>query len=158
MNDEIVPENNPSEDFETSYADSLGACATAAAKSALLALITGEFVDPVGIILPEGDVPYFQLSYESIGEYYATAGIAWHEIGQEEARELTVISTVFPAPPGSGIIFQAGDGITENDIDPLTRQLTISICEELCNEHQLPTDLAITISVPERSQASSPRG
>lgn len=155
MNDEIAPENNPSEDFETSYADSLGARATAAAKSALLALITGEFVDPVGIILPEGDVPYFQLSYESIGEYYATAGIVWHEISQEQAVELTVISTVFPAPPGSGIMFQPGDGMTETDIDPLTRQLTTSICEEICNEHQLPTDLLITISVPERGQASS---
>lgn len=158
MNDEIAPENNPSEDFETCYADSLGARATAAAKSALLALITGEFVDPVGIILPEGDVPYFQLSYESIGEYYATAGIAWHETNEEEAAELTVISTVFPAPPGSGIMFQTGDGVTETDIDPLTRQLTIRICEEICSEHQLPTDLVITISVPERSQTASPTG
>ncbi|WP_319864186.1 cobalt-precorrin-5B (C(1))-methyltransferase, partial [Providencia rettgeri] len=52
-----------------------GACATAATKAALIALITGEFPDPVAIILPKGEVPHFPLALESIGDGYAIAGI-----------------------------------------------------------------------------------
>jgi len=38
-----------------------GACAAAAAKAAYTALLTGEFPDPVEILLPKGDRPSFAL-------------------------------------------------------------------------------------------------
>ena len=48
-----------------------GACATAATKSALSALLTNEFIDPVEITLPKGDTPSFALAYEKMGDTYA---------------------------------------------------------------------------------------
>src|SRR5579862_6634956 len=39
-----------------------GACATAAAKAAYTALLTGEFPDPVTITLPRGETPAFALA------------------------------------------------------------------------------------------------
>ncbi|MHC5308089.1 cobalt-precorrin-5B (C(1))-methyltransferase [Bartonella sp. LJL80] len=138
-----------------------GACATAATKAALTALITGEFPDPVGIILPKGDVPYFQLALESLGEGYAIAGII-KDAGDDPdvTHGATIISTVHPAPPDSGIIFRAGEGVGtvtkaglplavgEPAINPVPRQMMRAICEEICAEYGLPADLVITISVP----------
>ncbi|MDZ7599958.1 MAG: cobalt-precorrin-5B (C(1))-methyltransferase, partial [Hoeflea sp.] len=52
-----------------------GACATAATKAALTALITGEFPDPVDITLPNGEQPAFALARESLAGLNAMAGI-----------------------------------------------------------------------------------
>lgn len=143
-------------------------CATAATKSALTALITGEFIDPVGIILPEGDVPFFPLVLESLGEGYAMAAIA-KEAGEEPdaADGATIIATVFPAPPATGIIFQAGDGVGtisatdltlpqgEAAITPETRKMMSDICEEICARYELPADLVILISVPDGEEIAA---
>lgn len=139
-----------------------GACATAATKAALLALITGEFPDPVAIILPKGEVPHFQLAIESIGEGYAMAGIV-KDAGDDPdvTHGATIISTVFPAPPGSGIQFAAGEGVGtvtlpglpippgQAAINPVPREMMTKICEEICAEYDLPADLLIAISVPD---------
>lgn len=139
-----------------------GACATAATKAALLALITGEFPDPVAIILPKGEVPHFQLAIESIGEGYAMAGIV-KDAGDDPdvTHGATIISTVFPAPPGSGIQFAAGEGVGtvtlpglpippgQAAINPVPREMMTKICEEICAEYDLPADLLVVISVPE---------
>jgi cobalt-precorrin-5B (C1)-methyltransferase len=139
-----------------------GACATAATKAALLALITGEFPDPVAIILPKGEVPHFQLAIESIGEGYAMAGIV-KDAGDDPdvTHGATIISTVFPAPPGSGIQFAAGEGVGtvtlpglpispgEAAINPVPRDMMTKVCAEICAEYGLPADLLIAISVPE---------
>ena len=45
-----------------------GACATAATKAALTALVTGHFPDPVEITLPKGQVVAFALALEKKGE------------------------------------------------------------------------------------------
>lgn len=165
MNDEIdTSKENP----ETKGRQTLkrgwttGACATAATKSALTALITGEFIDPVGIILPKGEVPFFPLAYEGLGEGYAMAGIV-KDAGDDPdvTHGATIISTVFPAPPGTGIIFRAGEGVGtvtrpglpippgEAAINPMPRRMMTEICEEICAKYGLPADLVITISVPE---------
>ncbi|MBV2143845.1 cobalt-precorrin-5B (C(1))-methyltransferase [Falsochrobactrum sp. TDYN1] len=150
MNDETLPENKTSTETPE---EAIGTYATAAAKAALTALITGNFPDPVGIILPDGEVPYFQLAYEGLGEGYAMAGIIRHEDHMQDepgdSEGTTIISTVFPAPPGSGIIFQAGEGVDETALDPLSRRLTMEICEHICAEYDLPADLVVTISIPQ---------
>ncbi|PRD45083.1 cobalt-precorrin-5B (C(1))-methyltransferase [Phyllobacterium phragmitis] len=139
-----------------------GACATAATKAALTALITGEFPDPVGIILPKGEVPFFPLALEGLGEGYAMAAIV-KDAGDDPdvTHGATIISTVFPAEPGSGIIFAAGEGVGtvtlpglpiqpgEAAINPVPRAMMCAICEEICAEYDLPADLVITISVPD---------
>ena len=52
-----------------------GACATAATKSALGALLGAGFADPVTITLPGGQQPGFTLAHEATGEGFAEAGI-----------------------------------------------------------------------------------
>ena len=44
-----------------------GACATAAAKAAFAALLTGEFPDPVEVTLPRGERPSFALALDAPG-------------------------------------------------------------------------------------------
>jgi cobalt-precorrin-5B (C1)-methyltransferase len=52
-----------------------GACATAATKAALTALVTGRFPDPVEIILPKGQVVAFPLALEELAGGWARVGI-----------------------------------------------------------------------------------
>ena len=52
-----------------------GACATAATKSALAALLGRGFEDPVSITLPGGQQPAFALAHEARGDGWAEAGI-----------------------------------------------------------------------------------
>src|SRR5262249_999171 len=52
-----------------------GACATAAARAAYEALLTGRFPDPVTIRLPQGQRPSFPLATTSLDTGAATAGI-----------------------------------------------------------------------------------
>ena len=89
-----------------------GACATAATKAALTALLTGEFPDPVTIRLPKGEEPSFPLAFEARGEAYATAGVV-KDAGDDPdvTHGVTVISTVRALPPESGIRFAAGEGV-----------------------------------------------
>ncbi len=138
-----------------------GACATAATKAALTALITGEFPDPVSIRLPRGEEPAFALAFESLGEGYATAGIV-KDAGDDPdvTHGATVIATVRPLPPGNGIRFVAGDGVGtvtkpglplgvgEPAINPVPRQMMTREVEMLCAEYGLPADLEITVSIP----------
>ena len=138
-----------------------GACATAATKAALTALITGEFPDPVAILLPKGDAPHFALCYEGMNEAGAFAGIV-KDAGDDPdvTHGATIIAQVIPLPPGSGIQFRAGDGVGtvtmpglpiepgEAAINPVPRQMMREVVMDLCYEHGLPADLGITISIP----------
>ena len=139
-----------------------GACATAATKAALIALITGEFPDPVAILLPKGDAPHFPLCYEAINEGGAFAGIV-KDAGDDPdvTHGATIISNVIPLPPGSGIVFAAGHGVGtvtkpglpiepgEAAINPVPRKMMTEIAQQICEEHGLPADLLITISIPD---------
>lgn len=138
-----------------------GACATAATKAALLALITGEFPDPVAILLPKGDAPHFPLCYEAINDFGAFAGIV-KDAGDDPdvTHGATIISRVVPLPEGSGIVFCAGEGVGtvtkpglpievgEAAINPVPRKMMIEIIEEICSNHNLPADVQVTISIP----------
>ena len=138
-----------------------GACATAATKAALIALITGEFPDPVAILLPKGDAPHFALCYETINQTGAVAGIV-KDAGDDPdvTHGATIISTVRPLPIGSGIVFKAGEGvgtvtraglpieIGEPAINPVPRKMMWEVVNEICAAHDLPTDIEITITVP----------
>lgn len=139
-----------------------GACATAATKAALTALITGDFPDPVAILLPKGDVPHFSLAIESLGDGYAVAGII-KDAGDDPdvTHGAMVISSVRPMPPDSGIVFKAGEGVgivTKNGlpipkgepaINPVPRKMMTDIVEEICGSYGLPADLEIRISIPD---------
>ncbi len=138
-----------------------GACATAATKAALTALITGEFPDPVEITLPRGETPAFPLAFETLGDGYAMAGIV-KDAGDDPdvTHGATVIAAVRPLPPESGIRFRAGEGVGtvtkpglpvevgEPAINPVPRSMMMAEALALCEEAGLPADLEITISIP----------
>lgn len=139
-----------------------GACATAAAKSALTALITGTFPDPVTITLPKGEQPSFPLAFETLADGYASAGIV-KDAGDDPdvTHGATIIATVRLMRPGFGIRFVAGAGVGtvtlaglpipvgEPAINPVPRQMMQEVVTTICSEHGLPPDVEITISIPE---------
>lgn len=136
-----------------------GACATAATKSALHALIKGDFLDPVEIILPKGDKPSFALTQEEAGEGYASASIIKDAGDDPDVTHLAVITSTVRRSKG-GIIFQAGDGVGtvtkaglpinvgEAAINPVPRKLMTEVIEAFCTEQDIPANFEITISVP----------
>ena len=138
-----------------------GACATAAVKSALNALLAGEFIDPVPIVLPKGDTPSFALAYEEKGEGFARCGIV-KDAGDDPdvTHGATIIASVEKARAGSGISFHAGEGVGtvtraglpipvgEAAINPVPRKLMTEVVESLCRQHETIPDIRITISVP----------
>jgi len=153
-------EPQPKKQLRTGW--TTGACAAAATKAALTALITGEFPDPVSIILPKGEVPCFQLEIASFGKGYTTAGIV-KDAGDDPdvTHSATIIATVYPAQPGKGVVFQAGEGVGtvtraglpippgEAAINPVPRMMMQDIVKEICGQYGLPADVVITIAVPD---------
>src|SRR6516165_8926016 len=89
-----------------------GACAAAAAKAAYAALLTGEFPDPVDLLLPKGDRPSFALARQALERDQATAGIV-KDAGDDPdvTHGALILSTVRLLPTGAGIVFRAGEGV-----------------------------------------------
>ncbi|MEM7465198.1 MAG: cobalt-precorrin-5B (C(1))-methyltransferase, partial [Pseudomonadota bacterium] len=152
--------DKPSSDLRKGW--TTGACATAATKSALTALFTGEFPDPVTITLPKGEQPAFALEIEKLDADTASAGIV-KDAGDDPdvTHGATIISTVRTGEPGSGITFLAGEGVGtvtkaglpiapgEPAINPIPRAMMTDVVTELCNNFDQPSDIEITISVPD---------
>ncbi|MGV8936876.1 MAG: cobalt-precorrin-5B (C(1))-methyltransferase [Allorhizobium sp.] len=138
-----------------------GACATAATKAALTALITREFPDPVSIRLPRGEEPAFALAFEQLGQDFATAGIV-KDAGDDPdvTHGATILATVRRLAPGNGIRFAAGDGVGmvtkaglpigvgQPAINPVPRAMMTEVVEALCATHGIATDIEITIAIP----------
>jgi cobalt-precorrin-5B (C1)-methyltransferase len=89
-----------------------GTCATAAAKAAYTALLTGEFPDPVEVTLPRGERVSFALAVVRKDADSATAGIV-KDAGDDPdvTHGALVLATVRAAAPGSGVTFRAGAGV-----------------------------------------------
>lgn len=89
-----------------------GACATAAARAAYAALLTGRFPDPVSIRLPRGQAPSFPLALAELGEGVARAGIIKDAGDDPDVTDgALIIAELAWAAPGSGIQFRAGAGV-----------------------------------------------
>lgn len=138
-----------------------GACATAATKAALTALLTGDFPDPVTITLPKGETPAFPLCTEKLAKNFAQVGIV-KDAGDDPdvTHGATIISHVARGQKGTGIIFKAGKGvgtvtkaglpigIGQAAINPIPRKLMTAEVEYLCADNNIAPDFEITISVP----------
>jgi cobalt-precorrin-5B (C1)-methyltransferase len=119
-----------------------GACATAATKAALTALVSGRFPDPVTITLPKGQNVSFALAVEELGDGWARAGIV-KDAGDDPdvTHGATVIATLRRLP--SGVIFRAGQGVGmvtkpglplavgEPAINPVPRAMMTAVVEEI---------------------------
>src|SRR5215831_6803195 len=83
-----------------------GACAAAAAKAAYTALLTGEFLDPVEILLPKGERPSFALAHRELESGYAAAGIV-KDAGDDPdvTHGALIVTRIALLPKGSGVVF-----------------------------------------------------
>jgi cobalt-precorrin-5B (C1)-methyltransferase len=136
-----------------------GACATAAAKAAYAALLTGEFSDPVVIRLPKGEMPSFPLALKERREDWARAGIV-KDAGDDPdvTHGALVIATVRRG--GKGVRLRAGEGIGtvtrpglpvppgEPAINPAPREMILSVIAALAAEHGIAADVEVEFSIP----------
>jgi cobalt-precorrin-5B (C1)-methyltransferase len=135
-----------------------GACAAAAAKAAFTALLTGDFPDPVEIILPRDQRVAFALAENGWRGEAAMAAIV-KDAGDDPdvTHGALVRATVSRAPPGSGITFRAGEGVGtvtrpglpippgEPAINPMPRQM---IRDALAAANGSAADAVVEISIP----------
>ncbi|WP_024349422.1 cobalt-precorrin-5B (C(1))-methyltransferase [Aurantimonas coralicida] len=137
-----------------------GACATAATKAALTALLTGDFPDPVTITLPKGETPAFALNRTELTDDRAVAAIIKDAGDDPDVTHLAeIVATLRFGAPGSGIVFRAGPGVGtvtreglpiavgEAAINPVPRQMMRDVVAALCGEHGRSADVEITLSV-----------
>jgi cobalt-precorrin-5B (C1)-methyltransferase len=138
-----------------------GTCATAAARAAFEALHTGEFPDPVAILLPGGERPEFALATQALEADYATAGVV-KDAGDDPdvTHGALVVARVRRGAPGSGVVFRAGPGIGtvtrpglpippgEPAINPVPRAMMRTAVAEAAAALGVPGDADIEISIP----------
>ncbi len=142
-----------------------GACATAATTAAYTALLTGGFPDPVTITLPKGQTPSFALTAESLTADAAMAAVVKDAGDDPDVTHGAVIrSTVRLLPPGSGVVFRAGEGVGtvtlpglplevgEPAINPVPRQLMREHVAEVAAAHGAPGDVEITLSIDDGAE------
>ncbi|MEU9857005.1 cobalt-precorrin-5B (C(1))-methyltransferase [Streptomyces sp. NPDC047974] len=142
-----------------------GACATAATTAAYTALLTGDFPDPVTITLPKGQTPSFALTAESLTADAAMAAVVKDAGDDPDVTHGAVVrSTVRLLPPGSGVVFRAGEGVGtvtlpglplevgEPAINPVPRRLMREHVAAVAAAHGAPGDVEITISIDDGAE------
>jgi cobalt-precorrin-5B (C1)-methyltransferase len=138
-----------------------GTCATAAAKAAYAALLTGEFPDPVEVTLPRGERPSFALAVNRKDATSATAGVV-KDAGDDPdvTHGALVLATVRAGPPGSGVTFRAGEGVGtvtraglpvppgEPAINPVPRRMIRDAIAEVAAAADGAGDVEVEIAIP----------
>jgi len=139
-----------------------GACATAAAKAAYTALLTGTFPDPVIVTLPAGLTPAFALATTRLDDGAAMAGVV-KDAGDDPdvTHGALIVATVRRGAPGAGVVFRAGPGVGtvtlpglpldpgEPAINPVPRQMIAAAIAEVAAAHGSNSDVVVEISVPD---------
>jgi cobalt-precorrin-5B (C1)-methyltransferase len=138
-----------------------GACATAAAKAAVLGLATGVVPAEVSIVLPRGQRPVFAVEESAIGDGHAEAAVRKDAGDDPDVTHLALIRVrVEPGAGGSGIVFRAGEGVGtvtkpglpvppgEPAINPVPRRMITQAVEEVATAQSLGPDFVVTVSVP----------
>jgi cobalt-precorrin-5B (C1)-methyltransferase len=138
-----------------------GTCATAAAKAAYNALLTGAFPDPVEVTLPGGSRPSFALATTATSDGTAAAGVV-KDAGDDPdvTHGALILAMVRRGAPGSGVTFRAGEGVGtvtkaglpippgEPAINPVPRQMMRAAIEEVAAAHGVKGDAEIEIAIP----------
>jgi cobalt-precorrin-5B (C1)-methyltransferase len=138
-----------------------GACATAAAKAAYTALLTGEFPDPVEITLPRGGRASFALAVARLEAHCATAGVI-KDAGDDPdvTHGALVLATVRAGRPGTSVVFRAGEGVGtitraglpvapgEPAINPVPRAMMRQAIAEVTAAASGGGDVEIELAIP----------
>ena len=136
-----------------------GACATAAAKSAFGALLTGTFEDPVTITLPRGGRADFVLARHELAADAATAAVVKDagddpDVTHGALVEVTVRKSEggvrFRAGPGVGTVTKPGLPVEPGEpaINPVPRQMIAAAIDEVAKAHRVPGDAEVEVSIP----------
>ncbi|QPM89896.1 cobalt-precorrin-5B (C(1))-methyltransferase [Pseudooceanicola algae] len=135
-----------------------GACATAALKTALLALWSGTRPDSVGLRLPRGETPVFTIEDLVVGDDWAEAAII-KDAGDDPDVTHGALVRCRVAPGGQGIRFVAGPGVGTVTrpglplpvgaaaINPVPRQMMEEVLRDMAALHGRDLDAEITVSV-----------
>ncbi len=139
-----------------------GACATAAARAAFEALMTGAPPpDPVEIALPSGKRVAFALATFERGEDFARAGVV-KDAGDDPdvTHGALICARVRRGAPGAGVRFFAGAGVGmvtrpglplppgEPAINPVPRKMMRETIAEAAAKFGVADDADIEISIP----------
>jgi cobalt-precorrin-5B (C1)-methyltransferase len=138
-----------------------GACATAAAKAAFQALLTGAFPDPVEIALPRGGRTAFALAEGALDpEGGASAGVVKDAGDDPDVTHGALVRVrVRRLPPGAGLHFCAGPGVGtvtrpglaippgEPAINPVPRRMIHDALTEVIGTGAA-LDVEVEISIP----------
>jgi cobalt-precorrin-5B (C1)-methyltransferase len=140
-----------------------GACAAAAARAALEALLTGKFPDPVAIRLPGGERPSFALALKEMLPGAARAGIV-KDAGDDPdvTHGALVVAEIARGPEGGGLRFRAGPGVGtvtrpglplalgEPAITAGPRAMIAQALKDAAEaaDAALPRDLLVTLAIP----------
>jgi len=138
-----------------------GSCATAAAKAAFSALVTGDFPDPVEVTLPRGERPSFALALTRKDGNSATAGVI-KDAGDDPdvTHGALILATVRAGAPGCGVAFRAGEGVGtvtraglpvppgEPAINPVPRRMIRDAIAEVATANKCAADAEVEISIP----------
>ncbi|WP_181704204.1 cobalt-precorrin-5B (C(1))-methyltransferase [Chthonobacter albigriseus] len=155
MDDEAIPSGELKRGWTT------GTCAAAGAKAAYVGWVTGEFPDPVDVLLPGGQRPAFALARTERTADGASTGIVKDAGDDPDVTHGALIwTTVGPAPLGSGVTFRAGPGVGtvtrpglpvppgEPAINPMPREMIRTALAEAAAETGGPRDVTVTVSIP----------
>ena len=138
-----------------------GTCAAAAAKAAFIALLTGEFPDPVEVTLPRGERPSFALALTRKDGASASAGVI-KDAGDDPdvTHGALVVATVRAGAPGAGVTFRAGEGVGtvtrpglpvapgEPAINPVPRRMIRDAIAEVAAAAGRAADAEVEIAIP----------
>jgi cobalt-precorrin-5B (C1)-methyltransferase len=138
-----------------------GTCATAAARAAFEALMTGAFPDPVAVTLPGGERPSFALAMTELGDGHARASVV-KDAGDDPdvTHGALVLATVRHGARGGGVTFRAGLGVGmvtrpglpippgEPAINPVPRAMMREAIAEASAALGVPGDVEIEVSIP----------
>ena len=139
-----------------------GACATAAAKAAYSALLSGSFPNPVEISLPRGKTATFHLAHQELREDCAIAAVEKDAGDDPDATHGAIIYARVTSRESDqeGVRFFAGDGVGtvtkpglpiapgEAAINPAPRAMMTTELSQLAEAAGTTPDLDIEISVP----------
>jgi cobalt-precorrin-5B (C1)-methyltransferase len=159
VSDEADASGKPAQPLRRGW--TTGACATAAARAAYEALITGECPDPVEVRLPSGARVSFAVAVFESFDGGATAGIVKDAGDDPDVTHGALIkATVRAGAPGSGVRFLAGEGVGtvtkpglaippgEPAINPVPRDMMRTAVAEVMERFGATGDVIIEISIP----------
>ena len=149
----------PSADLRSGY--TTGACATAAAKGALLALIYQQPFDEVAIRLPQGQLVKFALHTCSFTPEEGRSSVIKDAGDDPDATDKAEICACVAWSKVPGVAFRRGSGVGlvtklglpvlpgEPAINPVTRRMIAETMQEVLDEiGGLPAGVIVEISVP----------